>query len=224
MLQWLKIKKIICRFIHLIILLMCLFLQSRAFATTDVDGAYIQDNFYVLSDKRALDLAQEQIINYGFVGDVIATTYDKINPTFTSLAKSSTDNQYWLLIVDSNSRKMAGALYTKKLWGFDIKDSYGYRPAIFCMVFYNDPHDGDESLGVWYNENHYIPVYVLFNISNDFVNVNRPIYSASGSLHPGHYHAGVKMSYHFYLASELLRQLPKLRAKVNANIITQGVD
>ena len=56
MLQWLKIKKIICRFIHLIILLMCLFLQSRAFATTDVDGAYIQDNFSQLYYIHFIDL------------------------------------------------------------------------------------------------------------------------------------------------------------------------
>ena len=140
--------------------------------------------------------------------EILATTATEENPWSLSLMKVD-ENKYVFLVFNVQTEQGAFIPYRPEYYNFYLNDS----PFIFLMVVKDSPKNVDNSLGEWREDMHLLPVYALFNYSDDQVNLESYLSSCNG-LSASHYQAKIQSPYHTKLAEVFLTQMPALHKAV----------
>ncbi len=146
--------------------------------------------------------------------EIVATTATENDPWSLSIMKTD-NNEYAFLILNFQTDQGAIIPYNRDYYDFYLRES----PVIFVMAVKDSPKDVDKDFGEWRDDLHLLPVYALFNYSNDTVNLESYLSSGQG-LQPSHYQGRIQSPYHLKLAQIFLTHMPALHKAVEADGIT----
>ena len=142
--------------------------------------------------------------------EILATTATEGDPWSLSLMKVDAD-KYAFLVFNIQTEQGAVIPYNQNSYNFYQQGS----PFIFIMAVKDSPKDVDNDLGEWREDMHLIPVYALFNYSNNEVNLESYLSSCNG-LSSSHYQGKIQSPYHIKLAEVFLTQMPALHKAVES--------
>ena len=150
--------------------------------------------------------------------DILASTYTQGSTEALALAKLKTNGDFYFMIATQDGQA-ALVPYSRKIYDFYInKSSDGhYPPLIFLLTMFNQQRGQiDDKLGEWKDNIHAIPVYVLFNVENNQLQVNETIWSGEGTIKPSHFHSEIKNPNHIRFIKTFISHMPILHEQVDS--------
>lgn len=154
--------------------------------------------------------------------DVFASTYTPDTTEALALAKAKSNGEVYFLIATKDGQT-ALVPYSRKVYDFYLnkgKDGE-YPPLIFLLVMPNQQRgQADDNLGEWRGNIHAVPVYVIFNVENNQLQVNETIWSGEGTVSPSHYHSEIKNPNHIRMIKTFISHMPALHEQVESKGIT----
>ena len=149
--------------------------------------------------------------------EILTSTYvDGANDAVALVKAKSTGEFYFMLATKDGQRALIP--YTRKIYDFyKIKTPDGYPPLIFLMMVL-DQNRGqvDDDLGEWKGNLHAIPVYVLFDVENDQLQLSQTFWSATGTMSPSHFQAEIKNQNNIRLIKAFISHIPGLHEQVDS--------
>ncbi len=142
--------------------------------------------------------------------EILATTATEEDPWSLSIMKVD-ENKYAFLVFNVQTEQGAIIPYRPEYYNFYLNES----PFIFIMIVKDSPSNVDTDLGEWRDDMHLMPVYALFNYSNDQVNLESYLSSCNG-LSASHYQGRIQSPYHIKLAEIFLTHMPALHKAVES--------
>ena len=150
----------------------------------------------------------------------LATTYvEGGSHEVLALVKMKNSGALSFMVSAKDVKDIAMIPYSYDFYNFYLKkDQYDDCPPLIFTMLVTGQERGqlDDNLGEWNGNLHAIPVYVIFNVENNQLQVNETIWSGEGTVSPSHYHSEIKNPNHIRMIKTFISHMPLLHEQIES--------